>query len=68
MDRTDFISKNITEAQVKSIIATAGYDVNDYSYSRRVDNDGYLVEGKEALNLTLLRNAANTLNIHVEIT
>lgn len=67
MEQYDFISKTVTEAQVKSIIAKAGYDPADYMYSRRVSGDGYLVQGTEVMSLTSLRNAAKALKIKVEI-
>jgi hypothetical protein len=63
----DFISQSITEAQVSTIIAKAGYNPLDYKYSPRVDHDGYVAQGEVAMSLTLLRNAAKTLKIKVEI-
>lgn len=64
-----FISTSITEAQVKSIITKAGYDPAGYSYSPRVDRDGFLVTGDTAMALAPLRNAARALKIfRVEIT
>lgn len=63
----DFISKNITKPQVKSIISTAGYNSGDFTYKERADNDGYLVEGTVVMSLTTLRNAAKKLKIKVEI-
>jgi hypothetical protein len=63
----DFISKNITEKDVKRIIAHAGYNTADYTYTQRVDNDGFTVKGEEPMSLTSLRNAAKDLGITVEI-
>ena len=63
----DFISKTITQANVESIIREAGYDPDAYTYEKRVDKDGYVVEGEEPMSLTVLRNAAITLKIKVEI-
>jgi hypothetical protein len=68
MHEYDFISTSITEAQVKNIIAKAGYDPAGYSYSPRVDGDGFLVTGNTAMALAPLRNAARALKIRVEIT
>lgn len=67
MDVYDFISKNITLSQVQQIISTAGYSIADYQYSKRVDNDGFVVKGTKTMSLTSLRNAANKLKIKVEI-
>lgn len=63
----DFISKNITLAQVKSIISEAGYKPENYRYQPRVDKDGYLVQGNDVMSVTTLRNAAKALKITVEI-
>lgn len=67
MDQYDFISKTVTLAQVQSIIAKAGYTPGDYTYSKRVSGDGYLVQGADVMSLTKLRNAAKALKIKVEI-
>ncbi len=65
----DFISKSITELQVKNIITKAGYEPTGYSYVPRVDGDGFLVTGNAAMALAPLRNAAKALEIKkVEIT
>lgn len=69
MYQYDFISKTVTEAQVKSIISTAGYQQGTYSYSKRASGDGYLVQGADVMSLTSLRNAAKALKINkLEIT
>lgn len=67
MHQYDFISKSVTEAQVRSIIAKAGYDPASYHYSPRVDGDGFLVTGNTPMALAPLRNAARVLKIQVEI-
>jgi hypothetical protein len=64
----DFISKTVTEQNVKSIISKAGYNISDYTYTSRVDKDGWVVAGNVVMTLTLLRNAAIALEIKVEIT
>jgi hypothetical protein len=64
----DFISKSITELQVKDIITKAGYEPTGYSYVPRVDGDGFLVTGNAAMALAPLRNAAKALKVKVEIT
>ena len=58
MQTYDFISKRITEAQVKSIITKAGYNAADCKYTPRVDGDGFLAQGNVTMSLTALRNAA----------
>lgn len=63
----DFISKSITRLQVKNIITQAGYKPAGYSYSPRVDDDGFLVTGNAPMALAPLRNAAKALKIKVEI-
>jgi hypothetical protein len=69
MYQYDFISKTVSEAQVKSIISTTGYQPGNYTYSPRVGGDGFLVQGQIVMNLTLLRNAATSLKIsRLEIT
>ena len=68
MDQYDFISKKITEVQLKLIITKAGYNPSDYMYARRVSADGYLVEGDIVMNINRLENAAKALDIKVEIT
>jgi hypothetical protein len=68
MHEYDFISTSITEAQVKNIITKSGYNPASYSYSPRVDRDGFLVRGNTAMALAPLRNAARALKIRVEIT
>ncbi|HST52101.1 MAG TPA: hypothetical protein VLJ61_08830 [Pyrinomonadaceae bacterium] len=67
MQTYDFISKRITEAQVKSIITKAGYNAADCKYTPRVDGDGFLTKGDVTMSLTTLRNAAKALKINVEI-
>jgi hypothetical protein len=67
MDQYDFISKKITENQVKGIISEAGYDPSDYLYSSRVSGDGYLVQGEVGMNINRLENAAKALRIKVDI-
>ncbi len=66
MNTYDFIGK-VTLANVQSIITGAGFDSADYTYAKRVDNDGYLVEGTPPMSTTLLRNAARALHLKVEI-
>ena len=68
MHEYDFISRRITEDQVRKIISEAEYDPSDYTYSRRVGGDGYLVKGDVVMSTTVLRNAAKALHIDVEIT
>jgi hypothetical protein len=68
MHQYDFVKKTITEAQVQSIINKAKYTVGNYTYTQRVDKDGYLVTGSVVMNVGLLRNAAAALKINkVEI-
>jgi hypothetical protein len=67
MEQYDFISNNITLAQVKSIITKAGFKSADFVYTARVGGDGYLAKGDTAMSTTRLRNAAKALNIKVEI-
>ncbi len=67
MDQYDFISKKITENQVKSIISEAGYEPSKYLYVRRVSGDGYLVQGEPVMNLNRLERAARVLGIKVDI-
>jgi len=61
MHEYDFISKTITEANVKSIIEKAGYLSGNYTYQQRVDGDGYLVRGAGKMSITSLENAAKKL-------
>lgn len=63
----DFIGKNLTLNNVKSIITKAKFDVDDYTYKARVDHDGFVVMGEEIMSTTLLRNAAVALKIKVDI-
>lgn len=63
----DFISKSITELQVRNVITKAGYKPEGYSYSPRVSGDGFLVTGNDPMALAPLRNAAQALKIKVEI-
>lgn len=58
-----FLKKNLDEAQVKSIIITAGYDTNDYTYDALLDDAGFEVKGTVRMSTTKLRNAARKLNI-----
>ena len=67
MDQYDFISKKITEDQVKGIILQAGYKPSNYLYVPRVSGDGYLVQGEVVMNLNRLEKAAKTLGIKVNI-
>lgn len=63
----DFVSKSIELSQVEQIISTAGYVPGDYTYTKRVDKDGYVVSGQEVMNITNLENAAKQLKIKVAI-
>ncbi|MES2153365.1 MAG: hypothetical protein V4508_26590 [Pseudomonadota bacterium] len=67
METYDFVDRNLKLADVKSIIAQAKYDSTDYSYTARVSNDGYVVKGTVVMSTTVLRTAAKTLKIKVEI-
>lgn len=67
MHEYDFVSKSITEAQVRSIITKAGYNAAGYAYSPRADGDGYVVRGLAPMALSRLENAARALKIRVEI-
>lgn len=67
MEQYDFISKNITLAQVQSIITQAGYSSAGFAYTARVGGDGYLAQGAAVMSVTKLRNAAKALKIKVEI-
>jgi hypothetical protein len=61
------VTRNISEQNVKSIISEAGYDPRNYTYSERVDKDGWLVEGDVVMSITLLEGAARRLKIPVAI-
>lgn len=67
MPTYDFISKTITEANVKSIIKTAGYNPSDYIYEPRISRDGYTATGEVVMSVTRLEQAAKKLGIRVEI-
>lgn len=67
MHTYDFVSSSITELQVRQIIKTAGYNPANYTYRRRVDNDGYVVQGTVVMSINHLENAAKSLGIKVEI-
>lgn len=62
-----FRSKNITEAQVKTIISTAGYNIGDYIYDAMVSRDGWVVDGIPVMNINRLERAAKDKKIKVEI-
>lgn len=66
MHTYDFIGK-VTLANVHGIITAAGFASADFAYAKRIDNDGYVVEGATAMSTTLLRNAAKALRLKVEI-
>ncbi len=63
-----FISKKITELQVKNIIKTASFDPTLYTYAALVDHDGFEVDNGPVMAISSLKKAAKDLNITVEIT
>lgn len=58
--------QDFTQADVKKIIKTAGFNPSQFTYRPRVDNDGYKVTGPD-MSTSKLRNAARSLDMKVEI-
>ncbi len=66
MHTYDFIGR-VTEKNVKSIILEAGYVPANYTYTARVDKDGWVVQGNDPMAISRLEKAARDLGISVEI-
>ncbi len=62
-----FLSRNITVAQVQSIIDQAEYRSADYNYTQLLDRTGVEAEGTPVMNVNRLERAAKDLRIRVEI-
>lgn len=58
-----FMKKNLTDAQVKSIIREAGYDTSGRTYTPLLDNAGIDVSGPGDMSISRLEFAAKKLKI-----
>jgi rhizosphere induced protein len=57
----------LSEENIKSIIAEAGYDTSDYTYSPLTDNQGWEAKGDVVMSISKLEFAAKSLGIPVSI-
>jgi hypothetical protein len=59
----EFISDRISEPAVKAIVARADYYPAHFTYRRRTEPTGYVVEGNDRMSVEELEKAAKKLGI-----